>query len=249
MGDTSVQSGIAAAADRYQGRWAKWLRSASIGLAVLACSFMAPAAGARANEVEARFVKAGLVDVQRVDPSIRVDLVNSDPQKNYFRKNFYHGLKTAYLRKEVAMKLSKARKILGSKRPGHALLILDAARPRSVSRKMYEQMKGTRYERFVANPAKGSMHNYGVAVDITIVDEAGEELDMGFSPFRKSTLELYWQYTRKKLGAKLSEAQRENRKLLADTMTAAGFIPLSFEWWHFNGLPKAEARKRFSIIE
>ncbi len=194
-------------------------------------------------------MKAGLVDVQRIDPTIQVDLVNSDPNKNYFRKNFYDGLKTAYLRKEVALKLSKAQKILKAKHDGYALLILDAARPRSVSQKMYDQMKGTKYEKFVANPAKGSMHNYGIAVDITIVDAAGDELDMGFSPFRKSTLALYWQYARKKMGGRLTDQQKKNRKLLADTMTAAGFIPLSFEWWHFNGLPKAEARKRFRIIE
>ncbi len=48
----------------------------------------------------------------------------------------------------------------------------------------------------VANPAKGSMHNYGIAVDLTIVDNTGTELDMGFTPFRKSTLELYWMYAK-----------------------------------------------------
>jgi zinc D-Ala-D-Ala dipeptidase len=201
------------------------------------------------NEIEARFIKAGLVNVRRIDPQIQVDLVNSDAKKNFFRKNFYGGLKTAYLRKEVALKLSRAQKILRSKHPGCALLILDAARPRSVSRKMYQQVKGTKYQRFVANPDKGSMHNYGIAVDITIVDASGDELDMGYSPFRKGTLELYWLYAKKKLGIKITDRQKKNRQLLADTMVAAGFIPLGFEWWHFNGLPKPEARKRFRIIE
>lgn len=201
------------------------------------------------NEIETRFIRAGLVDVQRIDPTIQVDLVNSDPKKNYFRKNFYNGLQTAYLRKEVALKLSMAQTILIAKHRGYALLILDAARPRSVSRQMYDQMKGTKYEKFVADPSKGSMHNYGIAVDITIVDASGQELDMGFSPFRKSTIELYWQYAKKKLGVQLSAEQKRNRRLLADTMKAAGFIPLSFEWWHFNGMPKAEAGKRFRIIE
>lgn len=201
------------------------------------------------NEVETRFIEAGLVNVQRIDPEIQVDLVNSDPKKNYFRKNFYGGLQTAYLRNEVALKLSGARKILRSKHAGYALLILDAARPRSVSRKMYEQVKGTKYERFVAKPDRGSMHNYGIAVDITIVDASGDELDMGFSPFRKSTLELYWLFAKKKLGVKLSDQQKKNRRLLADIMVEAGFIPLGFEWWHFNGLPKAEVRKRLRIIE
>ena len=204
---------------------------------------------ANANEIEMKFIQAGLVDVNSIDNTIQVDLVNSDPKKNYFRVNFYNGLNKAYIRKEVAVKLSKAQKILRSKKSGYSLLILDAARPRSVSRRMYEQMKGTKFEKFVANPDKGSMHNYGISVDITVVDAAGKELDMGFSPFRKSTIEIYWQYAKKKLGFNLTDRQRKNRELLSDTMVKAGFIPLSFEWWHFNGMAKADARKRYKIIE
>jgi D-alanyl-D-alanine dipeptidase len=202
-----------------------------------------------ANKIEVKFIQAGLVDVSSIDRTIQVDLVNSDPKKNYFRENFYDGLTKAYLRKEVAIKLSRAQKRLRKRYPGFSLLILDAARPRSVSRRMYEHMKGTAYERFVANPDKGSMHNFGIAVDITIVDAAGKELDMGFSPFRKSTPELYWLYVKKKLGFKLSDKQRKNRKLLADTMVNAGFIPLSYEWWHFNGMLKSDARRQYKIIE
>ena len=228
-----------------QFRWGVVLTCVALSLSLSS----ALAEGAIGNEIETRFIKAGLVNVQRINPEIQVDLVNSDPKKNYFRKNFYGGLKTAYLRKEVALKLSRAQKLLRSKHPGYALLILDAARPRSVSRKMYQQVKGTKYQRFVADPDKGSMHNYGIAVDITIVDASGDELDMGYSPFRKSTLELYWLFAKKKLGVKLSDRQKKNRRLLADTMVKAGFYPLDFEWWHFNGLPKAEVRRRLTIIE
>ena len=204
---------------------------------------------ADANEIEKKFIRAGLIDVHSIDETILVDLVNSDPQKNFFRENYYNGLKKAYLRKSVALKLSEAQRILKSKHADYSLLILDAARPRNVSKLMYEKMKGTKFEKFVANPAKGSMHNYGIAVDITIVDKSGNELDMGLSPFRKSTIEIYWLYAKKKLGFGLSEKQKNNRKLLADTMVSAGFTPLSFEWWHFNGMAKKKARKEFKIIE
>jgi D-alanyl-D-alanine dipeptidase len=204
---------------------------------------------AHANEIEKIFINAGLVDVQRVDPSIQVDLVNSDPQKNYFRENYYDGLDKAYLRREVALKLAKAQELLRAKNPGYSLQILDAARPRRVSRLMYAKMRGTRFEKYVANPEKGSMHNYGIAVDITIVDAHGKELDMGFTPFRQSTMALYWQLAKMKLGFDLTDAQTANRRLLADTMARAEFLPLSHEWWHFNGMSKDEARKRFAIIE
>ena len=204
---------------------------------------------ASANEIERRFLAAGLIDVSSVDPTIQVDLVNSDAKKNFFRENYYSGLKRAYLQKEVAFKLAEAQKILKQKHPTYSLQILDAARPRSVSRAMYEKMKGTRFEKFVANPAKGSMHNYGIAVDITIVNGEGEELDMGITPFKRTTARIYWDYALKKLGKKPSTEQRNNRKILSDTMVQAGFTPLSFEWWHFNGMAKEKARKTYRIIE
>jgi D-alanyl-D-alanine dipeptidase len=202
----------------------------------------------RANATEKKFMKAGLVDVHEVDRSIKVDLVNSDPKKNYFRENFYHGLTKAYLRLEMAQKLSRAQKILKMKYPGYSLQIMDAARPRSVSHLMYEKMKGTRFEKFVANPKRGSMHNYGVAVDVTIVDGSDKEIDMGFTPFYKSDFSIYWGYAKHKM-FDLSERQKKNRKLLSKIMKKAGFIPISFEWWHFNGIPKDQARKKYQIIE
>lgn len=204
---------------------------------------------AETNQIEQKFLQAGLIDVASIDPSIQVDLVNADPAKNFFRENYYPGLTRAYLQKEVAEKLSRAQQILTNRYPDYSLQILDAARPRSVSKKMYEKMRGTRFEKFVANPASGSMHNYGVAVDITIVNKQGDEIDMGPTPFRKSRLEIYWHYAKLKMGLDLSDAQRHNRQLLSDTMLSAGFYPLSHEWWHFNGLKKDEARRRFQIIE
>ena len=218
-------------------------------LVILASFFLTVGNIAKANEIEKRFIDAGLVDVNTIDNSIQVDLVNSDPKKNYFRENYYNGLNKAYLRKEVAIKLSSAQRILKTNHPKFSLLILDAARPRSVSKMMYEKMKGTKFEKYVANPKKGSMHNYGIAVDITIVNEKGKEIDMGFSPFRKSTLELYWQFAKMKMGFKLNKKQTQNRGLLSDTMKKAGFLPLSFEWWHFNGMSKDQARRKYTIIE
>lgn len=218
-------------------------------LIVLILFFLSIGTPAQANEIEKIFIKAGLIDVNSIDSTIKVDLVNSDPKKNYFRESYYSGLDKAYLRKKVAVKLSKAQNLLISEHPGYSLLILDAARPRSVSKKMYEKMKGTKFERYVANPEKGSMHNYGIAVDITILDESGNELEMGFSPFRKSTIEIYWEVAKMKLDFKLTDEQITNRRLLSDTMKRAGFLPLSHEWWHFNGMPKGEARKRYTIIE
>jgi D-alanyl-D-alanine dipeptidase len=213
-------------------------------IACLLCS-----SGSAANDIEKRFLEAGLVDVNRIDSTINVDLVNSDPAKNFFGENFYNGLSKAYLRKNVALMLSNAQRILKKKKPTYSLQVLDAARPRLVSRAMYEKMKGTPFERYVANPNKGSMHNYGIAVDITIVDESGNKLDMGPSPFYSSHARIYWQYLLKKVGFDASFAQQQNRDLLKRVMLKAGFYPLPHEWWHFNAMKKTDARSKYSIIE
>jgi D-alanyl-D-alanine dipeptidase len=202
-----------------------------------------------AGGVEDKFIAAGLIDVHEVDRSIKVDLVNSDPEKNFFNEDFYGGLNKAYLREPVAKMLSSAQSNLKRAHPELSLQILDAARPRSVSRAMYRKMKGTRFEKYVANPDKGSMHNYGIAVDITIVDKHGNKLDMGASPFYRSHTEIYWQYFLKKIGSGLSDKQQKNRNLLKRVMLKAGFYPLSYEWWHFNGMKKSVARNTYSIIE
>ena len=201
-----------------------------------------------ANEIEDKYIKAGLINIHDIDKTIKVDLVNSDPDNNFFRKNMYNGLNKAYLRKEVALKLSSAQKHLKSQFPEHSLLVMDATRPRSVSRLMYNKMKGTKFEKFVADPKKGSMHNYGVAVDVTIVDKNGKKIDMGFTPFYKSDLAIYWNYAQFKTFG-LNKTQKQNRKLLSNVMKKAGFIPLSYEWWHFNGVSKSFARKIYQMIE
>jgi D-alanyl-D-alanine dipeptidase len=202
-----------------------------------------------ANKIETTFIQAGLVDIKTIDPTIQVDLVNASPDKNFFNKDFYEGLNKAYLRKNIAIKLSKAQSILKQEHPSYALLVLDAARPRSVSRAMYETMKGTRFEKYVAHPGKGSMHNYGIAVDITLVDNKGQLLDMGPTPFYSSHTKIYWQFFLKKAGMGLSTQQKKNRALLKRVMLQAGFYPLAHEWWHFNGMKKARARKTYAIIE
>ncbi len=202
----------------------------------------------QANEIEKKFMAAGLINIHDLDKTIKVDLVNSDPNKNYFRENYYKGLSNAYLREEVARKLSQAQKHLKAQFPNCSILIMDAARPRSVSKLMYDKMKGTKFEKFVANPEKGSMHNYGIAVDVTIVDGNDKEIDMGFTPFYKGDLSIYWSYAKLKM-FNLNERQKQNRNLLSGIMKKAGFIPLSHEWWHFDGMPKDEARKKYTIIE
>lgn len=201
-----------------------------------------------ANDVERSFQQAGLISIDKIDSTIDVRLVNSNKSANIFRKDFYSGLEKAYLRKEVALKLKKAQVLLKKKYPDYSLCILDAARPHWVSKAMYEQLKDTEFKKFVANPKRGSMHNYGIAVDVTIIHD-DTLLDMGPTPFFKSRSEIKGMYKRQQKGEKPTKEQLKNRKLLSSIMLRAGFYPLSFEWWHFNGLKKEVARKRYKMIK
>ena len=202
-----------------------------------------------AQEIENKFIVSGLVKLSGIDASIQVDLVNADKNKNFFRKDFYGDLCECYLQKEVALKLKQAQTYLRQRHPGYSLMVMDCARPRIVSRQMYEQLKNTPFKKYVANPKGGSMHNYGAAVDLTIVDEEGDMLDMGMNPFDKNRIELFFSLLNYKLFPELSQEEAQNRELLKSVMQKAGFSSIALEWWHFNGYEKEIIRSKYSIIE
>lgn len=202
-----------------------------------------------AQSIENKFIKNKLISIYSIDKTIKIDLVNSNKNKNFFNKNFYGSLKKCYLQKEIAYKLKKAQKILQNKHKNYSLLVMDCARPRSVSWKMYNQLKNTPFKKYVANPIKGSMHNYGAAVDIMIVDANDKHLDFGMNPFYKEKVSLFYNVIKYKLFPDINKKQEKNRKLLKEVMIKAGFKSISLEWWHFNGYSKSIIRKKYIIIE
>ncbi|MFV8334757.1 M15 family metallopeptidase [Flavobacterium sp. RSP29] len=107
---------------------------------------------------------------------------------------------------------------------GYKIKIFDCYRPLDIQKKMWKIISNPEY---VANPAKGSIHNRGGAVDITLVDGNGKELDMGTS-FDFFGVEASHNYP------KVSEAVKQNRILLKTIMTSSGFNSFDSEWWHYN---------------
>ncbi|MFY0601734.1 MAG: M15 family metallopeptidase [Cyclobacteriaceae bacterium] len=108
---------------------------------------------------------------------------------------------------------------------GMKIKFFDCTRPVTVQKKMWEIMPDGRY---VANPYKsGSIHNRGAAVDITLVDNQGNELDMGtgFDHFGEEAHHAY---------SNLSDTVKANRTFLKEIMKSAGFNPIRTEWWHYN---------------
>ncbi len=200
-------------------------------------------------QIEEDFKKNNLVNVKDLDSTLHVDLMYSS-EKNMFGKDMYECLKECYVQLEVAEMVVSAQKKLRKKYPAYSMKLFDGARPRSVQKKMWEIVKETSLQSYVANPARGSMHNYGAAVDITIVNEKEEELDMGQPDPCTYLLDKSDSEIKKALSTiKLTDVQKKNQQLLKTVMMSAGFYPFSLEWWHFRAFQKEIVRKKYKIIE
>jgi beta-N-acetylhexosaminidase/D-alanyl-D-alanine dipeptidase len=164
--------------------------------------------------------QTALVDLHTVAPSIRLDIRYATP--NNFTGRALYPAPRCLLRPDVAQRLARAQARLEAMQLG--LQVYDCYRPLSVQRELWALMPD---ERYVADPAKGSRHNRGAAVDVTLVDASGNELTMptGFDDFSERAHRTY---------SALPPVARANRALLEHVMADAGFEPLPTEWWHFD---------------
>jgi D-alanyl-D-alanine dipeptidase len=199
---------------------------------------------------EQNMAKQGLIDIKTIDPSILVELKYSS-NDNFIGKDVYGCITNCYLQKDAAKKLANASGYLHLQNSGYNLLVYDGARPASIQKILWESLKQyspAKRQIFVANPTKGSIHNYGCAVDLTIVDAKGNALDMGtkFDYFG----ELAYPSKEEemlKIG-KLSKIQVANRRLLRKVMLKAGFTSIKYEWWHFNAVSRTNAKIKYKIV-
>lgn len=209
----------------------------------------APAAKAEAKEsLENVMKRMGLVDVQSMVPEVKVELKYSTSD-NFMKKDVYGDLDKAYLQEPVAKMLAEAQKNLEKAHPGYRLIVYDAARPHSVQLKMWAIVKGTEQAKYVAPPdAKGSMHNYGCAVDLSVLDDKGKPLDMG-TPFDFLGRAANTYNEAELLAEKvITQQQLDNRLILRKAMEAAGFSVLKREWWHFNAYPDAVVLSKYKKV-
>jgi len=174
-----------------------------------------------------------MVDIAGINSRVLVHLVYSTPD-NFLRDDVYGDLEACYLRGDAADQLSRAQDALESRNKGFRLMVYDCVRPRTIQYEMWRMVKGTRQETYVAEPEKGSIHNYGAAVDLTIADENGAPLNMGtpFDSFGEASQPRYEKQMLKQ--GRLTRGQVANRQMLRDVMREAGFIGIPEEWWHFQ---------------
>ena len=175
--------------------------------------------------------EAQLVDIRSVNEKIAIDIRYATT--NNFLKRKLYPVGRCLLREAVARTLSQVQDDLAKQ--GLGLKVYDCYRPLSVQKQMWAVFPDPNY---VANPAEGSRHNRGAAVDITLVDHNGRELEMptGFDDFTERAHRDYRGGSAQAL---------KNRQLLEDVMKKYGFIPLATEWWHFD----APGWDKFSILD
>lgn len=183
----------------------------------------------------------GYVNVAEKDSSILVSLMYARDD-NFMVRCLYDDLREAYLHKDAIDPLLKAQQILRAKHPDYHLIIFDAARPMHIQQQMWNAVKGTRQQNYVSNPAHGGgLHNYGLAVDISIVNAKGDTIPMGTKVDHLGR-EAHTDYTA------ISSEALQNRRLLISVMREAGFRSLPSEWWHFNLVSRNVARVRYKVI-
>jgi D-alanyl-D-alanine dipeptidase len=190
----------------------------------------------------------GLVDVTDLDSSLVVKLMYTQAD-NFTGEVLYDDLLEAYLHPDAAHALVKAQKALKRLHPSYSLLIYDAARPMTIQKKMWNVVKGTPQYKYVSNPNRGGgLHNYGLAVDISIQDSLGQPLPMGTKVDHLGIEAHITQENELVRSGKISEKERQNRLLLRKVMKQAGFRPLPNEWWHFNLCSRETARQKYKVI-
>ncbi len=173
----------------------------------------------------------GLVNVLAVDSTITLDIRYATA--NNFTHTVLYPAPIAKLRRVAAESLSAVQHDVRAQ--GMCLKIYDAYRPLSIQRKLWAIVPD---ENFVANPQKGSRHNRGAAVDLTLVDSLGVELEMptGYDSFSERAGQEFMD---------LPPVQLRNRQLLKAAMMRHGFLPIRSEWWHFD----FQSAEQFGVLD
>jgi zinc D-Ala-D-Ala dipeptidase len=171
---------------------------------------------------------AGLVDITKAAPAIKLDIRYATPDN--FAKTAVYPAPRCYLRADVAKRLARVQAAL--EKDGLGLKVYDCYRPFSIQKRFFALVPN---EDWVAKPVEkdgkpvsGSKHNRGAAVDLTLIDASGKELPMpsGFDDFTEKARRDY-------TGG--DAAARANSKRLEAAMAKEGCEPLPTEWWHFDG--------------
>lgn len=190
---------------------------------------MSLAPGIAAEEIAAHPDFVSLLRLQGVGIDLRYAT-----RDNFVGKAVYGGLDCNYLRREAFDGLQCAADWLRERRPEWQLLVLDALRPQRIQEALYAELAGTPLAIYLATPERGSIHSFGMAVDVTLSDAQGRELDMG-SAFDEMDAISHPEFEAELLAqGRLRPEHLVHRGWLRAAMREAGFHGINTEWWHYD---------------
>lgn len=167
---------------------------------------------------------------------------------NFVGHPVYDGIACDWLRREAADALEHAAAWLHERRPGHRLLVLDALRPQRVQQRLWDELQGTPLTMYLAPPERGSIHSFGMAVDLTVLTPDGREVDMG-SGFDEMTLASHPDHEAEHLALGVLTPQHlVERGWLRAAMREAGFHGITTEWWHFDFGDRVAVRRNLPRV-
>lgn len=167
---------------------------------------------------------------------------------NFAGRCLYGPLDCAWLRREAAEGLLAAAAWLAARRPGWRILVLDALRPQRVQEAIWLDVAATPMQEYFANPERGSIHSFGMAVDVTLIDAAGVEADMGSGFDEMATASHPALHDALLASGRLTPAQVAERDCLRDAMVHGGFHGIPNEWWHFDHGDRDAVRREMPRI-
>lgn len=218
-------------------------------LALIWQMVMVSAGAEKLTRLERSILRQGMVEVTSACPGVRVSLMYGRAD-NFTGRVLYTDLHHAYLHPKAAAALKRAQQYLHRLCPELHLIVFDAARPMRVQQSMWDVVKGTSKDIYVSNPAHGGgLHNYGMAVDISICNAKGDTIPMGTKVDymgAKAHIDREAQLVKR---GRLTQQAVSNRQLLRRVMRYAGFRALRTEWWHFNYVSRATAKKYYKVIK
>jgi D-alanyl-D-alanine dipeptidase len=178
---------------------------------------------------------------------IEVDLRYASAD-NFVGRDLYSPFDCAWLHRDAARALEQVVAWLAQHRLGCKALILDALRPQRVQEQLWAALEGTGLQMYLAEPARGSIHSFGMALDITLLDASGAELDMGtgFDDLTERSQPAMEQQLLAR--GELTQAQIDHRQLLREAMAHGGFVGIGSEWWHYDLGDRDLVRRTFSRV-
>jgi len=178
---------------------------------------------------------------------IRMDL-RYGTFNNVTGHDMYCGIQRAFVHRDALPKLKRSLSLIAKELPGYTLVIFDAARPMYAQSVLKQAVVGTPYTNYVSSGKTGGLHNYGLALDLSLADSTGALLDMGtdFDSFERCAGEVGEADALN--SGRLTQQQVDNRKLLRNIMKRAGWVSLSSEWWHFNAYTRAYTKEHYPLF-